>query len=544
MKNLETFNLKLNLNLSYKYLNTLAKYWGINKEFADRKEIKRELENKLKYQSTYFVKGVLFLYSDQKVYLIPATAPSVQDSPNPSEIKSIGQVAKELKQGKLPLSLINIKGKTKTTDPIVARFIKKDNLGEKFDPVMSNLSDMGDHSMFAGHGSDSDSEDEFSQAELNLNESISQLELGKDTVMNLAKGLYDQISGVREKSSSSAGIFSRPGTPMPSNQEIKTEPEINTRPQITSNNFEKGLSKINLPEFKESDSKIWLSDCKFLLKLFKITDHQISIGLLLSKLSSHLQTAMKGELQKLKLENGSFKPTESLTVADFEGILAKLTRRTAFDLENILESLKLDPSKPSNFRELYWQIFEIIKEQLGESTENKIIELVTAKAFRKKLPRNIIANFNFRMSEVISVDLADLACTIFSLDNTQVNNLKSFGIFNPKANPNISAQYKNKPPQSNFLNKVDNHIKKNTQNGFYRPQNNSRGSSFNNQRGRNYQGSPGHHVRFPNRSGHSSGAPVRPNNYRCTHCGKSGHTANYCYIKQNASRGGFQRFQR
>ena len=120
MKNLETFNLKLNLNLSYKYLNTLAKYWGINKEFTDRKEIKRELENKLKYQSTYFVKGVLFLYSDQKVYLIPATAPSVQDSPNPSEIKSIGQVAKELKQGKLPLSLINIKGKTKTTDPFVA----------------------------------------------------------------------------------------------------------------------------------------------------------------------------------------------------------------------------------------------------------------------------------------------------------------------------------------------------------------------------------------------------------------------------------------
>ena len=100
MKNLETFNLKLNLNLSYKYLNTLAKYWGINKEFADRKEIKRELENKLKYQSTYFVKGVLFLYSDQKVYLIPATAPSVQDSPNSSEIKSMGQVAKELKQGK------------------------------------------------------------------------------------------------------------------------------------------------------------------------------------------------------------------------------------------------------------------------------------------------------------------------------------------------------------------------------------------------------------------------------------------------------------
>ena len=131
MKNLETFNLKLNLNLSYKYLYTLAKYWGINKEFADRKEIKRELENKLKYQSTYFVKGVLFLYSDQKVYLIPATAPSVQDSPNPSEIKSIGQVAKELKQGKLPLSYINIKGKTKTSDPIVAKFIKKDNLGEK-----------------------------------------------------------------------------------------------------------------------------------------------------------------------------------------------------------------------------------------------------------------------------------------------------------------------------------------------------------------------------------------------------------------------------
>ena len=63
--------------------------------------------------------------------------------------------------------------------------------------------------MFAGHGSDSDSDDEFSQAELNLNESIPQLELGKDTVMNLAKCLYDQISGAKEKSSSapSAGIL-------------------------------------------------------------------------------------------------------------------------------------------------------------------------------------------------------------------------------------------------------------------------------------------------------------------------------------------------
>ena len=69
---------------------------------------------------------------------------------------------------------------------------------------------------------------------------------------------------------------------MPSNQEIKTESEINTRPQIMSNNFEKGLSKINLPEFKESDSKIWLSDCKYLLlfKLLKMTDKQIFIGLL------------------------------------------------------------------------------------------------------------------------------------------------------------------------------------------------------------------------------------------------------------------------
>jgi hypothetical protein len=59
--------------------------------------------------------------------------------------------------------------------------------------------------------------------------------------MNLAEGLYDQISGAKEKSSSapSAGIFSRPGTQMPSNQEIKMESEINTRPQIMSNNFEK-----------------------------------------------------------------------------------------------------------------------------------------------------------------------------------------------------------------------------------------------------------------------------------------------------------------
>ena len=66
----------------------MAEYWGIIKEFADRKEIERELENKLKYQSTCFVKGILFLYSDQNVYLIPASAPSVQDSLNPSKIKS------------------------------------------------------------------------------------------------------------------------------------------------------------------------------------------------------------------------------------------------------------------------------------------------------------------------------------------------------------------------------------------------------------------------------------------------------------------------
>jgi hypothetical protein len=564
--------LKLNNALQIPFLILLLDCWDIKfdkNNYIGRKtsEIKFKLLEKLretlKYLKNPYITCSLYLHTDKRVYLCPQARPKLDLENN--QILGLGSWLNKLKSDISKQSeYIEIAGQIRSTDPVSKKFIENfDKMAEnyKFKPLIHHIND--NLRISSSSNSESDIEENTHEMVMDLNESINILNLNDEepkpepilrssTLSKIVQPILKKIEKKSEKivegksDESVTKFFDRLTTPKNNVenmnrlnfpfQNLETEP-------VSSNAFSvKTDAKNNLPEFApEFDSAIsWVEECKFIFYLlgYNNNDQKAMIGALMAKLPKELAQNVQQNLANSGIEIADLK------LDNFTTVLSELTTKTDYEIEKNLEDLKIDYSNQGSYRSSYWRIKSLLKRQLGINANNplneKELDKIVCREFKKKLPSSTNQNLAFRMNEKCDISIADLAYQIHTLNSVGINNFRTFNSRGRGNNNNYRGFSRGQNRGSNyrgnsrsqFQNRPNFHQNSNNfnqnQNNFHQNQNyvSNRGQFRGQNRGTNYRGNSfqNSHTNFVK---------------KCYFCGLPGHIERYCRKKSNGGRGQF-----
>ena len=292
-------------------------------------------------------------------------------------------------------------------------------------------------------------------------------------------------------------------------------------------------AKNNLPEFAQDfdSAESWAAECVFIFNLLGYTenDQKVMISAMMAKLGKELAQACQQNMAHLQVS------VKDLKVDHFVAVLSDLTKKNSYEIDKSLDDLKVDYSNQASYRSSYWRIKSLLKRQLGVTTttalNDKEIDKLVAREFKKKLPASITQNLAFRLNEKNDISLADLAYHISSLSEVGLNNFKTFGNSHSSGRGGYHRGARNNRGQNfgrgNFRGRSYN----NFQPSFNNFGGNSRGQTRGHFRGQSRGNFRVSGFRGFNQSG-SSNPKV------CYFCQKPGHIEKFCRLKNNSQNGG------
>ena len=361
-----TLLLKLDSDLRTSYLISLANTWDITLSAERRQELqtpqkrgndnetpKAKLLNTLrthlqsKQLSGKVIRGIFYIF-DEKLYLLPASEPTLQSE------QTIGEKTEEQIGG--------------------------------IRSVRNRLKDDYNYRKF-----------------IHLAVHTIQDDKARRACEQLTKETKEQYYPILEYSTSNPNSSSDEM----SDEELKISeypPDIDFL-EVNANEAEETTFKTSTPKIEKFTDKhnvdSWVTNQQYILEMGGLRDPRKVISHLLGGLEHNLLQAVRQELQTKQQEN--------LTTEDFKEALRNAAHQTDDDLIRQMKNLKFDSEKMPTMKDLYLKITAINTALYPKIQDKETKERMDTEDFRKKVPKSIRENSNFQISDLKGYELVNLA---------------------------------------------------------------------------------------------------------------------------------------
>jgi len=390
---MQLYALKLSQALSFECIEYICTLCGIHIDSTGTKNkntykkqliplIENYIVDTLKVHPTWF-EAFFFKTQNKKVYYVP-TLPTVNKSYPDYEILGINQIRTKIQNKSITLKYKpNLKVPSQDVADLCNKIIKTPEAYTHFE---MNFTDSDDDYEY-------DPAYETAMSQAHVESDWSQYDSANHNPE------YDYPEHAVDVEHKPDGIF------YPSGNDDAFHDDNNLQLNTTTTN------KIPLVDYeseeKNGDIMDWYNGNLFILTLHgdSLTEPK-QIAMILSAMKGDIQRQVSAELQ-------SKDSPASLTLADFQTALTKITKRTKTEYSRLLDHLQFQGGDVKDF---YGKILNLVKKLLGSGKTDSHKSLASTYLKAKCLKNNL----SFQLSEKLGRELVDLAQEILNITKTPV----------------------------------------------------------------------------------------------------------------------------